>query len=1057
MAIEKDFITEYGILIQGSNVVTSSTGQTKALQVNGGAAIAKNLIVGSTATIYGATDIKSTFTVDGQTNLNDLIVNNTSSSLIVSSTNALHVLGGTWIDKDLTVEGITNLNKLVVKNLESNTATMASNALQVYGGVWIDKDLTVKGNSVFDGDVTFLGSATYVFSENSYLTDNIFNLHVPNQNINDQWTFDDGKDIGIRFQYYTNSTNTNAALVLANDTKWLEWYESGAEGQNVISNGVYGTFKTARIRLVSSENAISTTSGALTVVGGVGIGQDLWVGGNIYGNIVGTITTATNISGGAPGSLIYQSNTSTTDFISIGSTGSILQSDGFTATFVSTSSILVQYSVYSQYTDNILYGAPGQLVYQQTTSTTGFIGPGNAGQLLLSDGANGPLYVNTGNVYVGAALKSNALFGGNTGDILMQSSPNVTSFIAAGSAGDLLQSQGSTATFVSTTTLLVNRSVYSNFTENIPGGSAGQLVFQQATSSTSFIGPGTTGQILLSNGTSGPIYVNTGNVYVGTAIRSNTLLGGAAGSIPIQVSPNVTSFISSGTTGDILQSQGTTATFVSTSTLLVGAAITATMVNTVGTTSTQSFYLTFVDSNNATPTPENLYTTSSIYVNPNTGDLYLFGTLYGTIVGNVTTSTTVETVQQNNTGTYYLTFVDSNNLVPTAESIYTTDLLTVNPNTGIISIATTSTSSTLNVGGTVQITGVTTITNTTESISPTSGALVVNGGVGIGGDLFVGGTINGLTTGTVIGTISTATRVYTVEQTGNAAFYVTFVNSNNPVEIAESVYTTSSFVVNPATGNIGIGTSSPETKLHLVVESANINPIFERNDNSTGGVALSTRKSRGTNSAKTAIQSGDVIGGINGLGYDGSTYQFRGGFRFIVDGAVSTGTVPTALVIETGASTLAESLRITSANNVGIGTSSPSSKLTVNGTVSISGITTVTNTTSAISTTSGALQVVGGVGIGGNLYVGGEIVAQKLTIQLTTITTTLVQTDDIIQTLNTTNSFSTTTGALIVAGGAGIGRNLYVGDRIGWTDATNVSAVYQVYNAATNSLDTVFG
>jgi len=82
------------------------------------------------------------------------------------------------------------------------------------------------------------------------------------------------------------------------------------------------------------------------------------------------------------------------------------------------------------------------------------------------------------------------------------------------------------------------------------------------------------------------------------------------------------------------------------------------------------------------------------------------------------------------------------------------------------------------------------------------------------------------------------------------------------------------------------------------------------------------------------------------------------------------------------------------------------------------------------STTTGTLVVTGGVGIGGNLYVGGEIVAQKLTIEYTTVTTTVVETDDIIKTNNTTTSVGTTSGALVVAGGVGIGGDLHVGGTI---------------------------
>ena len=95
---------------------------------------------------------------------------------------------------------------------------------------------------------------------------------------------------------------------------------------------------------------------------------------------------------------------------------------------------------------------------------------------------------------------------------------------------------------------------------------------------------------------------------------------------------------------------------------------------------------------------------------------------------------------------------------------------------------------------------------------------------------------------------------------------------------------------------------------------------------------------------------------------------------------------------------------------------------------------TATLVASAVTATtvSGAAQPnITSVGTLTSLTVSGEIVAQKLTIQLTTVTTTLIKTDDIIQTTNNTASTGTTTGALVIAGGVGIGGDLYVGGLIG--------------------------
>jgi hypothetical protein len=91
------------------------------------------------------------------------------------------------------------------------------------------------------------------------------------------------------------------------------------------------------------------------------------------------------------------------------------------------------------------------------------------------------------------------------------------------------------------------------------------------------------------------------------------------------------------------------------------------------------------------------------------------------------------------------------------------------------------------------------------------------------------------------------------------------------------------------------------------------------------------------------------------------------------------------------------------------------------GSLTVVGITSISNNTTSGSTTTGALKVVGGVGIGENLHIGG-------TTDITGITSIS----------NNTTAGSTTTGALKVVGGVGIGENLHIG---GTTDITGITSI----------------
>lgn len=132
-----------------------------------------------------------------------------------------------------------------------------------------------------------------------------------------------------------------------------------------------------------------------------------------------------------------------------------------------------------------------------------------------------------------------------------------------------------------------------------------------------------------------------------------------------------------------------------------------------------------------------------------------------------------------------------------------------------------------------------------------------------------------------------------------------------------------------------------------------------------------------------------------------------------------------------------------------------------NGNFTIPGSVSINTATLSVSTLTGALIVKGGTGIGGDLWVGGNInVAGAINLTGSSNFTDFTATTGTFQTLvvtSSTISISTTTGALTVKGGVGIGDSVYVGNRVGFVGTTGASVVYQFYNTATNSLDTVFG
>lgn len=100
------------------------------------------------------------------------------------------------------------------------------------------------------------------------------------------------------------------------------------------------------------------------------------------------------------------------------------------------------------------------------------------------------------------------------------------------------------------------------------------------------------------------------------------------------------------------------------------------------------------------------------------------------------------------------------------------------------------------------------------------------------------------------------------------------------------------------TGNIGIGTSAPEAKLHGVVENTVTSALFSRHDSTLGGAHAQLRKSRGTATTPSAVIANDYTGTISFLGYDGSTYDYTGIIRSKVD-SISAGNITSSMIFDT--------------------------------------------------------------------------------------------------------------------------------------------------------------
>ena len=293
----------------------------------------------------------------------------------------------------------------VGNNLTRGTANISIGGDNLVDG--LDNQVNIGSVFYYDGDGylqlnsnTGLGLGTEV-SATIYLTD-VLSIDKTNPvvvHIDSTYEISTGTEIVLTEIVGTTELNDQIFWASYLSTTTFSIYHD--EALTIPVNGTgYGTYV--------SGGKINNLSpyGALTVLGGTGITGDLMVTGmatfyngmNVRYQITGTITTATNLVGGTTGSLPYQTAAGITAFIPIGSTNTVLVSNGTTATWVDANGLTSGLANTSTNADNVFVNniVPLQMYYLGLTESIGDYSPINSDQHLTYVTTNS----NTGSYFV---------------------------------------------------------------------------------------------------------------------------------------------------------------------------------------------------------------------------------------------------------------------------------------------------------------------------------------------------------------------------------------------------------------------------------------------------------------------------------------------------------------------------------------------------------------------------------------------------------------------------------------------------------------------------------
>ena len=221
-------------------------------------------------------------------------------------------------------------------------------------------------------------------------------------------------------------------------------------------------------------------------------------------------------------------------------------------------------------------------------------------------------------------------------------------------------------------------------------------------------------------------------------------------------------------------------------------------------------------------------------------------------------------------------------------------------------------------------------------------------------------------------------------------------------------------------GAIGVNTTTPQAAFHSVA-SATPGAFFDVYNPSLGALPVVFRAARGTPGSPSAVQTDDILGGLAVRGY--ATTGFTGGRGQVMFKAAepwtdaANGTYLQMTTTPIGSAGTVERLRITSNGNVGIGTTAPQQRLSVNGIVE--------STSAGFKFPDGSVQITAAAAtLGANTFTASQNISNgDLGLPMTTSATNGVITlggTSFLHAAGTSNTFlGLSAGASVLASGGG--------------------------------------